>query len=189
MKGARIMARLPSVKVLLFTLVLGALLGIIGVALVREATITPAATARALRPTLSPRPALTPVEEAYALALWPIHNEVKAGALRMIAGGLSYKLGQLDRAALKTRIETARDTYRKAAASIGTLEPPPSMVKHHGDYREAVRLYEQSAREMVRVSDDGRDEHLVRAHPLSMQAGVILLKVGNELWPTEYKPN
>ena len=47
----------------------------------------------------------------------------------------------------------------------------------------------RSASEMALVSDDGRDDHLVRAHPLSTEAGVILLKVGNELWPTEYKPN
>jgi hypothetical protein len=107
----------------------------------------------------------------------------------MIASGLSYKLGRLDRATLKARVQASRDTYRTAAARIGALRPPPSMAAYHRDYLAAVRLYERSASEMALVSDDGRDDHLVRAHPLSTEAGVILLKVGNELWPTEYKPN
>jgi hypothetical protein len=184
------MARPRGVKVLLLTSVLGALFGIIGFVLVRESTMTPAATTRTIPPALAPpRPALSPAEEAYALALWPIHTEVKASALRMIASGLSYKLGRLDRTRLRTRIEAARATYRRAATRIGALTPPPSMAGHHRDYLEAVRLYERSASEMVLVADDGRDEHLVRAHPFSTEAGVILLKVGNDLWPTEYKPN
>ena len=56
-------------------------------------------------------------------------------------------------------------------------------------YSDAVRLYQQSAAEMLRVVGDGRDEHLVAAHPLSMEASEKLLKVGDILWPSEYKPN
>jgi hypothetical protein len=56
-------------------------------------------------------------------------------------------------------------------------------------YSDAVRLYQQSAAEMVRVAGDGRDEHLVAAQPLSMEASEKLLKVGDILWPSEYKPN
>jgi hypothetical protein len=42
---------------------------------------------------------------------------------------------------------------------------------------------------MLRVVSDGRDEHLVVAQPLSMEASEKLLKVGDVLWPNEYKPN
>jgi hypothetical protein len=114
---------------------------------------------------------------------------VKASALKMTAGGMSYKLRLIDRATFKARVDASREAYRAAALQIAPLTPPPSMAKHHRDYLEAVRLYEQSAAEMARVFHDGREEHLVNAHPLSTQAGVILLTVGNELWPTEYKPN
>ena len=56
-------------------------------------------------------------------------------------------------------------------------------------YRDAVRLYQRSAVEMALVIGDGRDEHLVVAQPLSMEASEKLLKVGDVLWPNEYKPN
>ena len=56
-------------------------------------------------------------------------------------------------------------------------------------YSDAVRLYQQSAAEMLRMVGDGRDEHLVAAQPLSMEASEKLLKVGDILWPSEYKPN
>jgi hypothetical protein len=52
-----------------------------------------------------------------------------------------------------------------------------------------VRLYQASATEMLRVVGDGRDDHLVVAQPLSMEASEKLLKVGDILWPNEYKPN
>src|SRR5215831_3626101 len=146
--------------------------------------------ARAARPALAPpRPALTRAEEEYALALWPIHNEVKASALKMTLGGLSYKLGEMDRAALKIRIDGSREIYRSAGQRIAALTPPASLASAHEMYADAVRLYQQSATEMLRVVADGRDEHLVAAHPLSMEASEKLLKVGDILWPNEYKPN
>ncbi len=181
--------RLPSVKVVLFGVVALGLVGIVAVAVVREASITPA-TARPAQPVLAPpRPPLTAAEERYALDLWPIHNEVKAGALKMTFGGMAYKLGELDRAGLKAKIDASSETYRRAAQRIDALRPPASLARWHQMYAEAVHLYQQSAAEMARVVADGRDEHLVKAHPLSMEAGERLLKVGDVLWPSEYKPN
>jgi len=62
-------------------------------------------------------------------------------------------------------------------------------VPAHAMYSDAVRLYQQSAAEMLRVVGDGRHKHLVAAQPLSMEASEKLLKVGDILWPSEYKPN
>ncbi len=56
-------------------------------------------------------------------------------------------------------------------------------------YADAVRLYQRSAAEMLRVVADGSDEHLVAAQPMSLEASEKLLKVGDILWPNEYKPN
>ena len=186
---ARGAATRPRVKILLLCLVLVGLLGIVFLAASREVS-TSAANARTARPILTPpRPPLTAAEEEYALALWPIHNEVKASALKMTLGGLSYKIGELDRAALKLRIEQSSDTYRSAARRIAALTPPASLMRAHTMYTDAVRLYQQSAAEMLRVTDDGHVEHLVAAQPLSMEASETLLKVGDILWPSEYKPN
>jgi hypothetical protein len=181
--------RRPPVKIVLFGLVLLGLLGIVALATVREIS-TSSANARTARPVLAPpRPPLTAAEEEYALALWPIHNEVKASALRMTFGGLSYKLGELDRTDFKARIEGLTETYRSAGVRIAALTPPASLVRAHETYLDAVRLYQQSAAEMLRVVGDGRHEHLVAAQPLSMEASEKLLKVGDILWPSEYKPN
>jgi len=181
--------RLPSAKVLLFGLVFVGLLGILALAAIREVS-TPPANARVARPALAPpRPPLTRAEEEYSLALWPIHNEVKASALKMTLGGLAYKLGEIDRATLKTKIDTSAATYSKAAGQIAALTPPESLAKAHAMYVDAVRLYQRSAAEMAQVVADGRDEHLVAAQPLSLEASETLLKVGDILWPSEYKPN
>jgi len=189
MSPLRSPARRPSVKVVVFGIVLLGLLGIVALATIREVSTSPA-SARSARPALAPpRPALTRAEEEYALALWPIHNEVKASALKMTLGGLSYKLGEMDRAALKIRIDGSREIYRSAGQRIAALTPPASLASAHEMYADAVRLYQQSATEMLRVVADGRDEHLVAAHPLSMEASEKLLKVGDILWPNEYKPN
>jgi hypothetical protein len=185
-RGSR---RRPPVKLVLLGLVLLGLLGIVALATVRE-TSTSSANARTARPVLAPpRPPLTAAEEGYALALWPIHNEVKASALRMTFGGLSYKLGELDRTEFKARIEGLTETYRSAGLRIAALTPPASLARAHEMYSDAVRLYQQSAAEMLRVVGDGRHEHLVAAQPLSMEASEKLLRVGDILWPSEYKPN
>lgn len=180
---------LPSVKVLLFGFVLVSLLAVLVLAAVREVATSPV-NPRTARPALAPpRPPLTAAEEEYALALWPIHNEVKASALKMTLGGLGYKLGELDRAGLKVRVDGSAEAYRRAARQIAALTPPASLAHAHATYVDAVRLYQRSAAEMVRVVGDGREEHLVAAQPLSMEASEKLLKVGDVLWPNEYKPN
>ena len=48
---------------------------------------------------------------------------------------------------------------------------------------------ESAATEVVKVAQDGRDEHLIEAHGMSLRAAENLLKVGDVLWPGEYKPH
>jgi hypothetical protein len=135
------------------------------------------------------RPALSVDEEAYARALWPIHNSVKASALRMTLGGIQYKTQGLDPAVLQAQIAAARETYAQSESQIRALQPPPSMQQLHNDYLGAVLLYQESAAEMIKVVDDGRDDHLKNAFPLSQQGGQTLREVGSVLWPGEYVPN
>jgi hypothetical protein len=42
---------------------------------------------------------------------------------------------------------------------------------------------------MVRIAEDGKDEHLVLAQKRSEQASLAILKLSDVLWPGEYKPN
>jgi hypothetical protein len=69
------------------------------------------------------------------------------------------------------------------------MVPPPSLLQIHAQYLDAVHLFQRSAAEMQRVTADGRDDHLLAAHPLSQEASEKLLRVGNTIWPGEYLPN
>jgi hypothetical protein len=136
-----------------------------------------------------PRPALTAEEETYAAALWPIHSEVKLAAVNMSFAGIAYKTGGLDSAGLKTRLEPLQAKFAAAAEQFRQLPAPASRSKEHGVYAEALQLYQQAITEMIKVTGDGRDEHLLTAQQQSQQASTRLLILSDALWPGEYKPN
>jgi len=167
----------------------GVALGVlVAPAAVREAA--PPSTPAAPRPAVStPRQALTAAEEAYAQALWPIHNDVKAGALKMTMSGIQYKTQRLDVAGLHSQVVTSLEAYRRAEAQLRTLQPPASLASSHEEYLRAILLYQQSATEMARLADDHQDQHLVDAFPMSQEAGRTLRAVGALLWPGEYVPS
>jgi hypothetical protein len=178
-------------KLLAAGLILLALLVVLCASLLREATIggRTSATAAA-RPSLAPpRPALAPAEEAYAQALWAIHADVKQAAYNLTFSGLRYKLKQPDGPDFGTRVRDASRTFDQAEARVRALAPPSSLSQLHTQYPDAVQLFQRSAAEMLRVTADGRDEHLVAAYPLSQKASETLLRVGNAIWPGEYLPN
>jgi hypothetical protein len=183
---------MPGVKVVLFGGVVLSLVLFVVVALARDLDVGGQAGARAqaARPAVAtPRPALSAAEEAYAQALWPIHNEVKLSALKMSMAGIQYKTRNIDAAALKATVDTALATHRRAESEIAALSPPASFQEHHDDYLKAVRLYQQAGAEMVKLQEDGQDDHLVAAFPMSQEGGIILRRVGATLWPTEYVPS
>ncbi len=184
----RTLARGGRLKAALLGAVGLSLVGLVALAAVREAAPTSAPSAP--RPVVAtPRPALSGAEEAYAQALWPIHNEVKAGALKMTMSGVQYKTHRLDVAGLRTQVLTSLESYRKAEAQLRTLQPPASLASAHEDYLQAVVLYQQSATVMARLADDHQERHLVEAFPMSQEAGRKLRAVGAQLWPGEYVPS
>lgn len=178
-----------STKVVLSGVGIVILLGMLTFAMVREVTTRGVATSAPPQPTVSPRPPLTAAEETYAHVLWPIHADVKLGALRMMFAGINYKLRKIDRAELKAIVEASNDIYRRADRRVRTFQPPSSLQETHAYYLDALRLYRQAAAEMLKVFDDGRDEHLVAASPLVKAAGQNLEAVAIALWPGEYVPN
>ncbi|MDQ6673123.1 MAG: hypothetical protein M3069_20675 [Chloroflexota bacterium] len=181
--------RLPSFKVVLFTLVVAALSGVVGFAVSREAA-PPAQDIAASRLELpTPRPARATSEQTYVEALWPIHTNVERAAVRVALGASFYKLQDLDRAELKTRLEDALAAYRTADQRLRTLQPPQSLASRQEAYLNAVQLFEQSTVEMLRMYEDGSDEHLARGFPLSVQGSDKIREVGQEFWPDEYPPN
>ena len=177
-------------KPLVAGLILLALLAVLCASLLREATIAGRTVATAApRPSLAPRPALAPAEEAYAQALWAIHADVKRAAYDLTFSGLRYKLKQADGPDFGTRVRDASRTLDRAEARVRALAPPLSLSQIHAQYLDAVQLFQRSAVEMLKVTVDGRDEHLLAAYPLSQKASEELLRVGDAIWPGEYLPN
>jgi hypothetical protein len=182
--------RLPIAKLALLGTVLGCLLAFVAIALTRDLEVSRrAASQSAARPVVStPRPALTAAEESYAQRLWPIHNEVKANALKLSTAGIQYKIGGADLASVRRQAELSSHAYDSAEAEILGLQPPPSLQPQHEEYLQAVRLYRQSATVLLQI-EARRDDALLEAFPMSQQGGQILRRVGAVLWPGEYVPS
>ena len=133
--------------------------------------------------------ALLPEEERFAAALWPVHAEAKLAAVRMTFAGVAYKTEGPDPARLVATVAPLVDGFRAATTRVREITAPASLQPLHARYLEALTLYEQASAAMLRVAEDGRDDHLVHAQALSVRAAEDMLRVGDVLWPGEYKPN
>jgi len=176
-------------KLVVIAAVLLALVGIVIVAIEREATSRRLVAAAISRPTAPSRPPLTRAEETYIQALWPIHGAVERSSARMTLGQIFYVTNDLEQAELKARVDEALTTFRRAEGQLRALEPPPSLRGAHDDYTAAVRLFERGAIEVLKMFDDGRDEHMRIAYPLGQQAADKIREVGVKFWPHEFPPN
>lgn len=135
------------------------------------------------------RPALTDQEERYIRALWSIHGDVERNAMRMSLGQIFYKTNDLGAPELKVRVEQALSVYKNAKTRIQGLEAPPSLRAEHDDYLAAVRLFEESANEIMKMFNDGRDDHLVAAYPKGQAGADKIREIGGKFWPNEFPPH
>jgi hypothetical protein len=185
-------ARWPfSVKGSVLAVTVLALLGIVAFAVTREATTTVRGPIPAVsQPASTPqKPAFTRAEEAYIQALWPIHGEVERSTVRVSLGKIFYKTNEMGKADLKARVDKALATYRTAEARIRALQPPPSLQRAHDEYLAAVGLFQKSAFEVLKMFDDGNDDHLLAAYPLSQEGSNKIREVGAQFWQDEFPPN
>jgi hypothetical protein len=135
------------------------------------------------------RPAQSAAEERFAQALWNVHSEVRTAAVRMTFAGLSYKIGDADRASVNTKVAPLAALFSQAETDLRKLDAPASMQEIRERYALALQLYRSASVEMVKVAQDGKDAHLLQAQEMSERASGILLEVGEQLWPGEIKPN
>jgi hypothetical protein len=178
--------RLPTM--LMLGVILLALAGILTFAGSRNVTSSsPPNTARSSPPPT--RPALTPAEERYIRELWPIHGDVERSTMRMSLGQIFYKTQDLGQADLRKRVEQALAVYQKAEARLGGLEPPPSLQREHDEYASAVRLFRESAIEVLKMFEDGRDDHMLAAYPKGQAGANKIREVGGKFWPHEFPAN
>lgn len=148
-----------------------------------------ASSATAQRATESRRPAFTAAEERYLRELWPIHGDVERSTMRTSLGQIFYKTGDLPRDELGARVRQSLATYQAAESRLRALEPPVSLRGEHDTYLAAVRLFQESAAEVLRMFSDGSDEHLLAAYPKSQDASNKIREVGGRFWPHEFPPH
>ncbi len=190
LNGSQRTARIAALKGFGLGAVVVGLIALMAVAALRE-TVKPKPQQVAASPEAShpDRPAVTADEETYARALWPTHAQVKQDAVVMTFAGIAYKMGDIKREAVKQRVAPLTPRFDAAIAALGKIQPPASMKELHAEYQEAVKLYREASVTMVRVAADGKDAHLVEAQAMSEKASGLTLKVGEMLWPGEFKPN
>jgi hypothetical protein len=127
-------------------------------------------------------------EQRYADALWPIHTQLEQTVARVGLGAAVYQSRDIDSRELKARLSQGLASYRRAGEQVAALQPPPALRTPHREYLTAVRLFEQSTLEMLRMYEDGDEEHLSSALPLTLDGTKRLRDVSGQVWPDDVPP-
>jgi len=173
---------------LLLASAVAALSGVVVFAIQHEMGTRPAQQVSATSPRPEPR-ALTAEEERYAAALWEVHREVTPSAVAMSFAGIAYKTEMQSAPELERRIVPIAKFFTEAEARVRSLAAPESLSKVHGQYTEAMTLYANASGEMLKFVQDGQDQHLLDAQRMGLKASENMLRVGEALWPGQYKPH
>jgi len=134
-------------------------------------------------------PALTAEEERFATGLWALHREATRSAVAMSFAGITYQTEDRNLRALAQKIEPLAKFFYDAERQVLTMNAPPSLSKTHGQYAGAMALYANAAAEILKFTDDGDSQHLGNAHRMDIEASEDLLRVGEVLWPGQYRPH
>jgi hypothetical protein len=134
-------------------------------------------------------PALTAEEEVYAGSLWTIHSAAKAWAIDLDFAGILYKTEGQNIEKFQTKLQTLSGDFNEAESRARAIDAPPSMSAVHDKYLAAIQLYERASAEMLKTAQDRDEGHLLVAQGMSQHAAEEMLRVGDVLWPGEYKPN
>jgi hypothetical protein len=154
-----------------------------------RSAVQPAAqtvNARAEKPQL---PALTAEEERFATALWAVHREATRSAVALSFAGITYQAEDRNARALARKIEPLAKFFRDAEMQVRAMSAPPSLSRTQVQYVDAMALYASAAAEMLKFTEDGDSQRLGVAHGMDMRASEDMLRVGEVLWPGQYKPH
>jgi len=174
---------------LLLAGVVVALAATVGVAWLREMRPPSARQASIAPPTMPQAPALTADEERFAATLWAVHREATRSAVAMSFAGITYETEGRDARALAAKIAPLAKLFEDAETRVRTMSAPASLAGTHGQYIGAMALYARAAGEMLKFTEDGDPRHLAAAHRMDVSASEDMLRVGEVLWPGQYKPH
>jgi len=184
---------MPGGRSLLLAGVVVALAAITGAALLHEvrsrSVVQPAAQAVGTRAEKPQPRALTADEERFATALWAVHREATRLAVAMSFAGITYQAEDRDVRALARKIEPMAKFFHDAEMQVRTMSTPPSLSRTQGQYVDAMALFANAAAEMLKFTEDGDQQRLGDAHRMDVRASEDMLRVGEVLWPGQYKPH
>ena len=184
---------MPGGRSLLLAGVIVTLAAITGAAWLHEAwpssVVQPAAQTVSTRTEKSQPAALTADEERFATALWAVHREATRSAVAMSFAGIAYQTEDRDARALALKVEPLAKFFHDAEMQVRAMSPPPSLSRTHGQYVDAMALYANAAAEMLKFTEDGDSLRLGDAHRMDVRASEDMLRVGEVLWPGQYKPH
>ena len=184
---------MPGGRSLLLAGVVVALAATTGAAWLHEvrprSVVQPAAQTVSTRAEKPQPPALTADEERFATALWAVHREATRSAVAMSFAGITYQTEDRDARALARKIEPLAKFFHDAEMQVRTMSTPPSLSRTHGQYVDAMALYANAAAEMLKFTEDGDSQRLDDAHRMDVRASEDMLRVGEVLWPGQYKPH
>jgi hypothetical protein len=69
------------------------------------------------------------------------------------------------------------------------MSAPPSMSTTQQQYVSAMALYANAAAEILKFTEGGDPQRLGEAHRMDVLASEDMLRVGEVLWPGQYKPH
>jgi hypothetical protein len=177
------------VRPLLLTAVVVALATTVGAAWLREMR-RPSAQQSFVTPlAISQAPALTADEERFAATLWGVHRQATRSAVAMSFAGITYETDGRDARVLAAKIAPLAKLFQDAETGVRTMSVPSSLARTHRRYVEAMALYAKAADEMLKFTEDGDTQHLAAAHRMDVSASEDMLRVGEVLWPGQYKPH
>jgi len=184
---------MPGARSLLLGGVVVALAAITGAAWLHEArprsVAQPATHTGGTRAEKPQPPALTADEERFATTLWAVHREATRSAVAMSFAGITYQAEDRDARALARKIEPLAKFFHDAEMQVRAMSAPPSLSKTQVQYVGAMALYASAATEMLKFTEDGDSQRLQVAHGLDLKASEDMLRVGEVLWPGQYKPH
>jgi hypothetical protein len=149
----------------------------------------PAAQTITTRTESTPLAALTADEERFATTLWTVHREATRSAVALSFAGITYQTEGRDRQAFARKIEPLAKFFQDAEMQVRAMGAPASLSKTQSQYVDAMALYASAAAEMLKFTEDSDSQRLQAAHELDLKASEAMLRVGEVLWPGQYKPH
>ena len=134
-------------------------------------------------------PALTADEERFATNLWAVHREATRSAVALSFAGITYQVEDRDARALARKIEPLAKFFHDAEMQVRAMSAPSSLSRTQAQYVNAMALYASAAAEMLKFTEDGDSRRLGVAHEMDVGASEDVLRVGEVLWPGQYKPH